>query len=387
MMKRYDAIVVGLGAAGSAALYHLAKRGAKAIGIDRYMPPHDLGSSHGATRITRLAIGEGVHYTPLVTRSHEIWREIERETGRDLLVQNGGLVISSDATRAKTHVSGFFDNTVGAAKKFGIAHELLDPAQIGRRFPQFRVHDDEKGYFESQAGFVRPEECVAAELELARKRGAEIVTGDTMRAFEEMGDGVRVATDKGLYEGAKVILSVGAWLPQVVPPEIARLFKIHRQVLYWFDVEDRAVYAPENFPIFIWEPRNAQQGIYGFPAIDETGFKIATEEYAVETTPQDINRDVTRSEIDAMYETHVAPNFTGVKCDCLRTATCLYTVTPDAGFVIDSLPGSERVILASPCSGHGFKHSAAIGEALAELALEGRSRHDLSAFRLDRFGA
>jgi sarcosine oxidase len=304
-----------------------------------------------------------------------------------LLTQNGGLVISSGVTRAKTHVSGFFDNTVSAARKFGIAHELLEAAQIRKRFPQFRIHDDENGYYEPEAGFVRPEECIAAELELARKHGAEIVTSETMQSFEEITGGVRVTTDKGAYEGTKIILSIGSWLPQLMPPDIARLFKIHRQVLHWFDVEDRTAYAPENFPIFIWEPRDASQGIYGFPAIDETGFKIATEDYAVETTPQDVNRQVAPSEMDAMYGTQVAPNFIGVRRDCLRTATCLYTVTSDAGFVIDHLPGSERVILASPCSGHGFKHSAAIGEALAELALDGRSRHDLSAFRLDRFGA
>jgi sarcosine oxidase len=173
----------------------------------------------------------------------------------------------------------------------------------------------------------------------------------------------------------------------MLPPKISHLFKIHRQVLYWFDVEDRDAYSPEHFPIFIWEPRDAQQGIYGFPTIDETGFKIATEDYAVETTPWDVNRQVMPSEINAMYDTHVAPNFIGVKRDCLRMATCLYTVTPDAGFVIDQLPGNDRVILASPCSGHGFKHSAAIGEALAETVLDSRFRHDLSAFRLDRFRA
>jgi sarcosine oxidase len=384
---RYDAIVVGLGAAGSAALYQLAKRGAKVLGIDRLAPPHDLGSSHGTTRITRLAIGEGAHYTPLVMRSHEIWREIERETGRSLLTQNGGLVISSAVTRAKTHVSGFFDNTVAAARQFGIAHELLDAGQIRNRFPQFRVHDDETAYFEPEAGFVRPEECIAAELELAKKHGAEILTGEAMVSFGEISDSVRITTDKDEYVGNKAVLSVGAWLPPMLPPDIARLFKIYRQVLYWFDVEDRAAFAPEYFPIFIWEPRDAAQGIYGFPAIDATGLKIATEEYEVETTPDGVNRTVSQSEIGAMYGTYVAPNFIGVTGKCLRTATCLYTVTLDAGFVIDQLPGSQHVILASPCSGHGLKHSAAIGEALAELVLDGRSRHDLSAFRLDRFGA
>src|SRR5580692_10504360 len=163
-MKRYQAIVIGLGAMGSAALYQLAKRGASVLGIDRYAPPHVHGSSHGDTRITRLAIGEGEHYTPLARRSHEIWREIEKETGADLLTVTGGLILSSPTKTAFTHVEDFFENTLAAARKHGIAHELLDAGEIRKRFPQFAVRNDEVGYFEKEAGFLRPEECVRSQL-------------------------------------------------------------------------------------------------------------------------------------------------------------------------------------------------------------------------------
>ncbi|HSC61952.1 MAG TPA: N-methyl-L-tryptophan oxidase, partial [Rhizomicrobium sp.] len=212
-MTRYDVIVVGLGAMGSAALYQLAKRGAKVLGVDRFSPPHDQGSSHGDTRITRLAIGEGAHYTPLVKRSHEIWRELEKETGSDLLTQCGELIISSENRKSSVHVEAFFGNTVKAARDHSIAHELLDASQIRSRFPQFNIRDEEFGYFEPEAGFVRPEACVAAQLSLAEKQGAEIRRGETVFVFGTTPNGVTVKTDRGFYQTDRLILAAGAWLP------------------------------------------------------------------------------------------------------------------------------------------------------------------------------
>ncbi len=354
----------------------------RVLGMDRFAPPHDSGSSHGGTRITRLAIGEGAHYTPLVMRSHEIWRDIERETGRSLMTLNGGLFISSSATSARTHVQGFFQNTVDAARKFGIEHEILTASDIRRRYPQFLVQDDELGYFEKSAGFLRPEKCIAAQLELAQRRGAEIHTHETMLSFEENSNGLEIKTDRATYAAEKMIVAAGAWLPQLLGPSV---FKVFRQVQFWFEVEDSGAFAPERFPVFIWEPRHAAQGIYGIPATDGAGLKIATEQYAAETTPDDVAREVSSEEIVAMFAEHVAPNFTGVTPNCLRATTCLYTVTPDAGFVIDAWPGSERVILASPCSGHGFKHSPAIGEILADMAQGRESPFNRAPFRLARF--
>src|SRR5215469_6791139 len=202
-MRNYDAIVIGLGAMGSAALYQLAIR-ARVLGIDRYAPPHEEGSSHGETRITRLAIGEGDHYTPLVKRSHAIWRELENETGADLLTQCGELIISSAARKSSIHVEGFFQNTVEAARAHGIAHELLDAAQIRTRFPLFKVRDDESGYFEPEAGFLRPEACVAAHLSAAEKRGAEIRRNEIVERFESSASGVTVTTDRGTYSADKI---------------------------------------------------------------------------------------------------------------------------------------------------------------------------------------
>jgi sarcosine oxidase len=372
---------------GSAALYQLAKCGARVLGIDRFAPPHEQGSSHGDTRITRLAIGEGAHYTPLVKRSHEIWREIEGETGTDLLTQCGELIISSDNRKSSVHVEGFFQNTVNAARDHGIAHELLDAGQIRSRFPQFNVRDNEHGYFEPEAGFVRPEACIGAQLSLAEKHGAEIRRGETVFVFGTTPNGVTVKTDKGFYQADRFIVAAGAWLPKLLGGPFEKLLKIHRQVLHWFETDgDPSLFAPQNFPVFIWELPDARQGIYGFPLVD-SGIKVATEQYSDATSPESVSRDVESREITQMYESFVRPYLKKVSPRSVKAKACLYAVTPDAGFILDRLPQSERIIAASCCSGHGFKHSAAVGEVLADMAQNRPTPFDVSPFRLARFSA
>lgn len=385
-MPKYDAIVVGLGAMGAAATYQLAKRGAKVLGIDKFDPPHIHGSTHGETRVTRLAIGEGAQYTPLAIRSHQIWRELERETGSSLLEECGGLIISSVGETAKTHVDGFFDKTVAAARQFNIAHELLDAPAIRNRFPQFRVRDDEMGYFEPTAGFVRPEECVRVQLELAKTHGAEIHTGEKILGFEPSDSGVAVATDHGTYSAGQLILAAGAWLPELIGQQYTSSFRIYRQVQLWFAIDGASeVFAPGRFPVFIWELQGSKYGIYGFPSLDGATVKVATEKFESTTTPKTCDRDVSPQEIAFVHDALLAPHVRGLSNRRVKTATCLYTVTPDSHFVIDRLPEADSVIIASPCSGHGFKHSAAIGEALAQMATDGKSRQDISPFTLARF--
>jgi len=378
---KYDAIVVGLGAVGAATTYQLARRGVRVLGIDRFAPPHDKGSTHGGTRITRLAIGEGAHLTPIGMRSHEIWRDIERETGEELLTQCGGLFISSPKKLAKTHVENFLETTIAAAEKFGIAHERLDAAAIRARFPQFAMRDDEYGYYEPSAGFVRPEACVAAQLELAEKDGAALYRGEIVQGCEVAADGVTVATDRGAYAADRVILAAGAWLPGLIDDKRASLFKVYRQVQFWFE-------ATSDFasgPVFIWELPVGRLGIYGFPSLDGATMKVATERYDAPVSPDAVSREVSADEIAAM-QALIAPYLPGVGA-CVRASTCLYTVTPDYGFIVDPLDVGERVVMVSACSGHGFKHSAALGEALAERATMGRSRLDLAPFRISRFAS
>lgn len=390
METKFDTIVLGLGAMGSATVYQLAKRGNKVLGIDQFSPPHIFGSTHGDTRITRQAIGEGEQYTPLSLRSYEIWEELEKETGKKLLEKCGGLIISSGAKIAINHVANFFENTIAAAKKYNIKHEILDSVQIRKRFPQFNVQDNESGYYESEAGFLRPEECVSAQISLAEKYGATIRKNEKVESFSEKDDIVRVKTNLGEYEANKLIITAGPWFPTLVEDEYAKFFKVIRQVLFWFDVKTPVErFESKNFPIFIWELQGNKQGIYGFPAIDgqNGGVKIASEQYETTTTADTVNREVSQEETKAMYENYVAPYFPDLSDKCVKAVSCLYTVTPDSHFVIDTHPKYKSVILASPCSGHGFKHSAAIGEVLAQLAIDGKSKIDISSFRLSRFAA
>ncbi len=382
----YDAVVVGLGAMGSAAVYQLAKAGAAVLGIDRYAPPHQLGSTHGDTRITRLAIGEGPEYVPLVMRSHQIWRELETQVDDELLVQCGGLVMAGEHAQ-NLHGSGdFLKQTVASADRYGIDHELLTAEQIGGRFPPFNLSGSESAYFEPAAGYVRPERCVDVQLRLARRLGAEIRLDDEVLSYADNGDGVTVVTCGAPVTADKVVIAAGPWVSRLVP-ELETIFTVHRQVLFWFDLEDRAAYNDyRDLPIYIWEfgDGTREQFIYGFPMIDgpDGGAKVATEDYTSATTPEAARHDVTNDEVDAMYVNLLRDRLPGLSGRCVKTSSCLYTVTPDSGFVIDVHPSQRNVLVASPCSGHGFKHSAAIGEVLAQLVTKGRSDIDISAFSL-----
>lgn len=386
-----DVLVVGLGAVGSAALYQSAKLGARTIGIDRFVPPHDQGSSHGDTRITRQAIGEGRDFVPLVLRSNRIWEELEAETGRSLMVRNGGLVLASPDMPGNHHGStSFVQDTIDAAIEFGIRHEVLRAEEIGHRYPQFRLRGDEVGYFESGAGFLRPEACIETQLNLARQQGAQVYTSEVVLDFTSLDDGaLEVRTNKDSYSVGHVILTAGPWIQKLLGEDLAHLFKIYRQMLCWFALaKNPERYTPGRFPIFIWITGNRPcDMMYGFPAVDGPpgGVKIATEQYEATVDPDAVPRTVSQPEIAALYHEYIAPRFPDVSSECLRSTTCLYTVTPDAKFIVDKLPDQENVTFASACSGHGFKHSAALGEALALQALGKPPVVDLSAFRLGRF--
>ena len=378
MSKTFDVIVIGLGAMGSATVYQLAKRGVKILGLDRFAPPHAFGSSHGDSRVTRLACGEGAQYTPFARRSNEIWRELERASGQTLLVHNGLLVISGKGPRAQTHGNAdFLQTTIDAAKANNVAHELLTDADIRHRFPAFNISDGDRGYFEPTGGFLHPEACIKAQLNEARRLGATIKNDETVLGFEPSNNGVTVKTARETYSAGQVVISAGAWLPTLLAKSMSGAFSVRRQVLCWFRIDDRESlerYRPEAFPVFIWQtPR--KQTIYGFPWVgtEVPAIKNATEQYDTTTTADTVERNVSQAEIDDVYKTYTADFLPGLRDDCIKTAVCMYTCVDHARFVIDRLPGQDSVIVASPCSGHGFKHSAAIGEAIAVLATERRN--------------
>ncbi len=380
-----DVIVLGLGAMGSATCHQLAARGLSVIGIDQHQPPHPHGSTHGETRMTRLAIGEGQEYVPLVRRSHELWREIEVQAGIQLLVQCGGLILGDAA-------SPFLRDTREAAHAFGIAHEDLTSAEVRSRFPMFAIGSQTEGYFEPEAGYVRPEAAVRAQLELARARGAVLRLGERAEGWTAVGDGVTVTTTAGRYEAQELVLCAGAWIPELFA-QGSEIFSIYRQNQVWFPIRERFEELRE-MPVFVWEfgaPEDSVAhlvGFYGFPAVDGPagGVKVAAESYEQTTSADSERLPATPDEIEKMYEGYVASRLPWLGRDPVRTISCLYTTTRGNRFVIDRHPEHKSVLIVSPCSGHGFKHSAAIGESVAQLVVDRSSQIDLRPFRLPAFG-
>jgi sarcosine oxidase len=379
-----DVVVVGLGVAGSAVLRHVARLGASAVGIDRFHPPHDRGSSHGASRITRLAIGEGHEYVPLVQRSHALWRELEAETGAELMRTTGGLVIATpDSHGASFHGrAGFFERTVAAAERFGIAHERLDADEMARRWPALRPRGDERGYFEPEAGILRPEACVQAQLEAAARAGAVLRFDEAvLRVGADAGGRPTVVTDRGTLTAGHVVVAAGAWLPGLLAPADTGQFAVRRQVMHWFATDTPALYAPDRFPVFIWMHGARGEAFYGMPMADRhDGVKVATEQELATTTPDAVDRVVDPAETAAIFEQHVRGRLHGLQPTRVHAATCLYTSLPEGRFLVDRHPSLDGVTVLSACSGHGFKHAAAIGEAVADRVLGRAPRVDLAPF-------
>ena len=378
---RADVIVVGLGAMGSASCFQLAARGVSVIGVDQYEPPHPYGSTHGETRVTRVAMGEGPEYVPLVRRAHELWRELEREADVQLLTQPGGVVLAHPD-------SVFLNKTRASARQYQIPHEDLSNAEVVRRLPMFAVDEQTVAYYEPDAGYVRPEVAVHAQLELARRHGARLRLGERVERWTASASGVSVGTDVGRYKAEQLVLCAGPWTPQLFP-EGRDTFAVYRQLLYWFPIRE-GYEQLRDMPIFIWDLAGQQHGFvhlhgfYGLPAIDGPGggVKVATESYEQTTVPDSQQHPATRAEIDAMYERYIAPHLPWLGTPPLRTISCLYTNTVGSRFVIDRHPEHDAVLIVSACSGHGFKHSAAIGEAVAQLVSEGTSDIDLGPFDL-----
>ncbi|TPE60606.1 N-methyl-L-tryptophan oxidase [Sandaracinobacter neustonicus] len=375
-MTRPEVIVIGLGAVGSATAWQLARRGVKVLGIDRWHPPHAMGSTHGETRITRTAIGEGEQFVPLVRRSDEIWAELEERNG-PLGLRCGALIIGAEGGSTVMHGRpGFVAGTVAAAQAFGVPYEVLTAAECRRRFPAFHPADSDLVYYEPGAGMLFPERCVVAQLDAAREAGAMLRTGEQMLRYENISGGVRITTDKGVYEAAEAVLAAGAWSPGFAPTALART-SVTRQLLHWLQPQHPALFEAGRCPVYIWaHGPTSDDSFYGFPLVpgaEANGVKIADEQFLNPIDdPDHVNRDSSDAETDALHADHLDGRLSGLGRTALRRATCLYTSTADAGFILDRLPGTDAITLVSACSGHGFKHSAAVGEQVALMVHEGR---------------
>lgn len=372
---RYDAIVVGLGAMGSAALYHLARSKLRVLGLERFEPGHERGSSHGHTRIIRQGYFEHPSYVPLVQRAYSLWRELERATGRKLLTITGIAEIGPpDGVLVK--------GTLAASREHGLPHQILTARELMRLYPAFRVPQDYVAVLQPDGGFVEAETGIRAHLQLATAAGAGIRTGERVLAIEDVGHCVRVRTERRMLEAGRVIITAGAWTTSLLP-ELPLPLHATRQVLLWVRPSQPELFRTGWFPVFMIE---SADGIhYGFPLHGDDLMKLAKHHHRSETVdPESYDRRV--SEADEALVLQPLRRFLPATAGPVVTSkTCLYTMAPDGDFVIDRVPGRPNIVVASPCSGHGFKFAPAVGQALVELAFGGRTGLDLSRFRIGRF--
>jgi sarcosine oxidase len=380
----FDAIVVGLGAMGSAAAYHLARRGSRVLGLEARTIAHDQGSSHGESRIIRQAYFEHPSYVPLVVRAYRLWEELEAESGRNLLTITGGLAIGA---RSSSLVTGCMQS----ARLHGLQHAMLDRATVKLLFPQFVLEANEIAVFEPHAGFLRPEECIRQHLRCAEERGARLQFQEPLISWTaaESGEGVSVVTAKQTYRAQSLVLTAGPWTSAMVPA-LGVPLTVVRRVMFWLrPAAQPSAFDPGVFPVFLWEP---EQGpfFYGLPRVDKTSEPKAAIHWDAgadeETcTPSTIDRTIHPRD-EASIRSVLAPRIPALNGQIARAATCMYTMTPDAHFVIDRHPSHPQVAIAAGFSGHGFKFSPAVGEILSDLALTGKTSSDIALFSASRFG-
>jgi sarcosine oxidase len=329
---------------------------------------------------------------PFVRRSNEIWRDLEAQSGRRLFHESGGLIIGSDDSAAFHFQGDFVETSARIAAKFGIPHEVLSADEIIRRFPLLTPRPDERAYYEAGAGVLRPERCIETQLELARQAGTTIHTGARVIGYEADAGGVTVRTAAANYRADKLILAAGAWIGELLPEAHRGGIRVCRQLIHWFEAEDRSAFDPSCFPFVIWIGDTLEDfwSVFPAPPLDNGGLdgvKLVTEQYHTSTEPDAVDRVVTDEEKADMYQRLTRPRLKGLRDRSLHAEVCLYTLTRDEHFLIDFHPATERVVVTSPCSGHGFKHSAAVGETLMQLALDGGCEFDISAFNLARLNA
>lgn len=367
--------MIGLGATGSAALYQLARRGVRAIGIEQFQLGHDRGSSHGPTRIFRLAHFENPAYLPLIRRAHELWHELEGVSNRKLLLSTG---IAELGPQDGELVRG----TLAAVKQYDLPHEVLDAATLMQRVPAFRIPQTYCAVIQPDGGYIEAADALDATIRAAQGAGATVRTGEKVIAIERRSNTVRVSTDRDRIEADGLVVTAGPWMAKVLP-HLQLPLRVTRQVVGWFEPDNAGEFAAGRFPVFIIDSHHGHH--YGLPYYHGMGLKIAKHHHFNEAADPDCY-DMTVSAADEAAIRAPLGDFLPGANGRLRSAqTCLYTMTPDDTFIIDRLPDSPQLVIASPCCGHGFKFSPVVGEIAADLIISGRTRHDIAAFRLNRF--
>lgn len=379
MAQTFDAIVIGLGGVGSAAACHLAARGKRVLGLEQFTPAHDRGSSHGSSRIIRQAYHENPGYVPLVLRSYELWEQLERDTETQLLTITGGLYLGAEN-------SDVVQGSLRSAQQHNLEYELLDAREIRRRFPVLHPRADDCAVYETQAGFLRPEAAVATHLGLAARHGAVLHFEERIFNWTVTGSGiVRVVTSKNAYEADHLVIAPGAWAGNLL--KLSLPLHVRRHVMAWFDPPDGiSQFRPDRCPIYIWQTAS-DRVFYGFPATDceHCGVKAAIHSGGDICTAETIERKIHKRDIDEIREL-LAVYIPSLNGKLLHAAPCMYTMTPDEHFVVSQHPDYSQVTIACGFSGHGFKFAPVLGEALADLAIEGRTKYPIGFLSARRFG-
>jgi sarcosine oxidase len=370
--QRYDVVVVGVGGMGSATLRHVARRGKRVLGLERFDVPHEHGSSHGLTRIIRLAYFEHSSYVPLMRRAYELWRELETEAGEQLLYVTG-IVEGGPA---------IYEGVLRSCADHDLEHEILTGAETNARFPGYGIPADLPVVFQADGGFVLPERCIVAHVEAAQRHGAVVRARERALEWEARENGVRVRTDRGIVEADRLVLTAGAWSQEVARLP-AGLVRGVRQALAWFQPSRPELFAPSSFPVFNLGLDG--EHFYGFPAFGIPGFKLGRyDHHAAGGDPDAIDREPTLADERPLRD-FVERHFPQAAGPTIALKTCLFEPSPDEHFLLDLHPETDLAVVGAGFSGHGFKFCSVVGEILADLALDGDTPHDIGFLRLDRF--
>jgi sarcosine oxidase len=370
----YDVVVAGVGGMGSAALFHAARRGARVLGLEQFDIPHDRGSSHGLTRIIRLAYWEDPAYVPLLRRAYELWRELEHLAGESLLVTTGSIDAGAAEGRA---IRGVLE----ACRRFDLVHDVLDSDALHRRFPGYCLPSDLVAVFQPDGGFLLSERCIVAHVNAAMRAGADVHTNERLAGWEVFADRMLVHTDRSTYACRRLLVTAGPWAGKAVR-SLESLLSVERQVVMWMMPRVPEHFAADTFPVFYLHGNEGS--FYGFPVFGDLGFKIGKYHHLRQIVdPDTVDRNC-HPEDEAVLRAAVRRYFPDADGPTVLIKTCLFTNTRDEHFIVDGLPGQPGVFVAAGFSGHGYKFCSVIGEILADLALNGRTAHDISLFALHR---
>ena len=375
--EHFDTIVIGVGGMGSAAVYHLARRGERVLGLEQFDIPHEMGSSHGVTRVIRLTYFEHPSYVPLLARAYALWRELEQAGDEQLLYITGSI----DAGAPDSFV---VKGSMESCAEHDLAHDVLTSAELTRRFPGFDLPPEMMAVWQPDGGFLLPERCIVHHVLQAQALGGEVRAREPVVEWRAEQGSVTVRTTRATYSADRLVFTAGAWSRSLLPALGVNAVP-ERQVMGWFQPAQPALFALERFPVF--NCLVPEGHYYGFPIFGIPGFKIGKYHHLQQhTEPDTVDRDCHLEDEEALRAC-TQQYLSGGMGATLALKTCMFTNTPDGHFIMDRHPDHDNVVIGAGFSGHGFKFCSVVGEILADLALDGQTRHDIGMFGLDRFDA